>query len=471
MPSREKVAEVRREGTAIAIPEGMSYKSALQSIQRRMAYEEEITEIEEIFGAFPWDGAHALQAAINEIFGWSQAEWIPGGWFQPDQAPQLISIEVGWQHTIHVPWGRFSLPNIQGFIQTGMTERHGMLMFTLTAHVQRKHERAMKQLADRVRELLTTASIYRGKAIKIRFKKPDTEEMPPLPNFLNVAYATPERLVFSGHVGDAVATNLYTPITRLADLRHYKVPFKRGVLLCGHYGTGKTEIAFTTAHLAEQNGITFIYIEDSSQFAQGIQFAQQYAPSVVFCEDIDRVSQGERTDTLNRILNIIDGIESKTTDVLVVLTTNNVEGIHESMLRPGRMDAVIEIERPNEDAVRGLVRLYAGDLLPADEDLTDIGRELQGQIPAVIREVVERGKLAAIRRTPLGEELKLSGPALAESARTMHHQIELLERTPPIPLSDMEKAADRLGRHLTGVVHEQRELPDGSNSSVRHANV
>jgi transitional endoplasmic reticulum ATPase len=450
MATREKVAEVRREGTAIAIPESMSYRSALQSIQRRMAYEEEMTEIEEIFDAFPWDGAQALQRAINEQFGWSQAEWIPGGFFQPDQAPQLIAVEVAWQRTVHVPWGRFSLPNINGWIQTGMTKRNHMLVFTLTAHVQRKHESDIKALADRTRELVRADSIYRGKAIKIRFVT-DDEDMPPLPTFLNVANATPDRLVFSQHVSDAVATNLYTPVTRLEDLRKHRVPFKRGVLLCGHYGTGKTEIANTTAHLAEEANISFIYVEDATQFAEAIQFAQQYAPAVVFCEDIDRVSEGKRTNELNRILNIIDGIESKSTDVLVVLTTNNVDGIHESMLRPGRMDAVIEIERPDGEAVKGLVRLYAGNLLAESEDLSDIAHTLAGQIPAVIREVVERGKLAAIRLTPADEPLRLTGAALAESARTMHHQIELLERTPPVPLSDIEKAADRLGAHFNKV--------------------
>ena len=447
---KETVAEIEYAGSAIRLPQGMELKKAIQSLQRRLQYEEEVTEINEVVDAFPWDAAYALQQAINEQFGWSQAEWIPGGWFAPDEPPQLMSIEIGFNETVHVPWGRFTLPNIKGFIQTGHTRKGNLVVFQLTAQVLRKHEKAIKRLAERTREIVREQSIYRGKAIKVRFTDEHSRAIElPVPKFLDVSNALPSRLVFSDHVYDSIATNLYTPIERYAELPSIKAPFKRGVLLSGDYGTGKTELAFTAAHLATLAHITFLYCEVVTEFAQAIQFAQQYAPAIVFCEDIDRVSAGgERTDAVNAVLNTMDGIEAKGTQVMVVLTSNNANAIYQGMVRPGRIDAVIEVERPDPSAVQGLIRLYARDLLDPAEDLADVGELLNGQIPSVVQEVVERSKLAALRRTERGGTVRLSGPALAESARTMAKQVALLERKPTAKPSDVENAGHILGRYV-----------------------
>lgn len=482
MASREQVAEVVHSGTAIVLPEGMEMRKAIQSLQRRMAYEEEVTAINETIDAFPWDAAYALQQAINEQFGWSQAEWIPGGWFRPDEPPQLMSIEIGYGESVHVPWGRFSLPNIKGYVQTGYTQKNGMVVFQLTAQVLRKHERAIQQLARRTRELVRSDSIYRGKAIKIRFTDDSGQPVElPYPSFLNVLDAVPSRLVFSDHVYDSIATNLYTPILRYNELAARGIPFKRGVLLCGQFGTGKTELAFTAGNLANEVGITFLYCESVYEFNRAIQFIQQYPPGIVFCEDIDRVSpKGERTDAVNNMLNTMDGIEAKNTEVMVVLTTNHPDALNQAMVRPGRIDAVIEVERPDAQAVQGLVRLYAKDMLDPAEDLETVGQKLHGQIPAVIREVVERSKLAALRRTQPGEELRLTGEALAESALTMARQLHLLERQPEPNPSDLEKAGHIVGKWVSDSVRlahfvdsdggERKALTDGAKYAETHSN-
>jgi len=133
---------------------------------------------------------------------------------------------------------------------------------------------------------------------------------------------------------------------------------------------------------------------------------------------------------------------------MVVLTSNNANAIYQGMVRPGRIDAVIEVERPDPSAVQGLIRLYARDLLDPAEDLADVGELLNGQIPSVVQEVVERSKLAALRRTERGGTVRLSGPALAESARTMAKQVALLERKPTAKPSDVENAGHILGRYV-----------------------
>jgi SpoVK/Ycf46/Vps4 family AAA+-type ATPase len=75
----------------------------------------------------------------------------------------------------------------------------------------------------------------------------------------------------------------------------HKVPLKRGVLLEGPYGTGKTLTAFVTAKKCVENGWTFIMLDRVAALKEALTFARMYAPAVVFAEDIDRSVEGERT--------------------------------------------------------------------------------------------------------------------------------------------------------------------------------
>lgn len=461
---RVEVAKFENEGTAIVLPVGTTPAQGIVSLQRRMAAEDEQTDIAETINVFPWDGALALQKAINAKFGWSQAEWTPGGFFEPAKPPQLIAVETGVGETTNVPWGRFSLPGVDGYIQTGGTLRDGLAVFVLQAHVKRKYENIIKELVAETRQILETESIYLGKALKIRFTDESGDDLDEvMPRFLDVAGAVPERLIFSQDLTDIIATNLFTPLTDRARLKRHKVPFKRGILLSGTFGTGKTETAFTAANLATQNGILFLYCEKMSEFKRTIQFGQQYGRNgvVIFMEDIDRISKGERTEALNEVLNTVDGIEAKGTEVLVVLTTNDVDAIHESMLRPSRIDAVIDMEKPDADAAIRLVRLYAGELLDPNEDLTAIGDLLAGHIPAVIGGIVQRSKLAAIRMSDNDDDLSITSAAIAESAKQMAKQIALLNRPPKANPSAMEKAAHIIGNYVASAMYTAEKYGHG----------
>ena len=139
------------------------------------------------------------------------------------------------------------------------------------------------------------------------------------------------------------------------------------------------------------------------------------------------------------ILNTIDGIDSKTSEIMVCLTTNHVNKLNRAMMRPGRLDAVIEIERPDAESVARLCRNYCGALLDADEDLDEPAAILAGQTAAVVREVCERSKMGAIART--GKADSVSASDLATSANGMRAQLDLMDAKPPYEPSDMAKAA------------------------------
>lgn len=165
-------------------------------------------------------------------------------------------------------------------------------------------------------------------------------------------------------------------------------------------------------------------------------FAARYAPSVIFAEDIDlvvRSSQGLNDDGINMLNNVLDGVDSKGAEIILVLTTNHVDQIPPSMLRPGRIDTMVEFFLPDRDTAAKLVLQYGG----ADIDLTDfdsevVGNIIQGNQPATIHEMVKRAKLYSQVRYPANYRgsLKLNTRAIVLSSKSMQGHLSLLNKKP-----------------------------------------
>lgn len=422
------VAEVVHHGEKLTLPEGMAVSDAIELLERRRAYLEEEVEIQRTFNVFPWDGANALANALTTRFGWAAAEGTPG--FFGKRPPSMINIEIGVNETKRIPWGRFSLPGVNGYVQTAATRKEGRVCFVAAASVQRKDEALIERLFDDVAESLKRHSIYSGKAIKIRFRDDDGDllEMPE-PKFLDVSGVTRDMLVYSRDVEEAIETNLFTPIQRVADCIANDIPVKRGILLGGPYGTGKTMAATVASRLAVDAGVTYLYVPRSDELADAIEFAKQYQETacVIFCEDIDRAMSGERSVAMDDILNILDGIDTKSSRIITVLTTNHLENINPAMLRPGRLDAIIDVAPPNAEAVERLFRLYGKGAIAENADLSAAANLLAGTIPAVIAEVVKRAKLVQLNMQDPGTKVQaITGEAVLHAAETMQSQIRLL---------------------------------------------
>lgn len=423
-----KIAEIVHVGEKLIIPEQMKIREAIKLLERREKYLTETVEMSEVFDVFPWDGAVGLDVVLTKQYGWAPAEAIPSFW--GPQPPSLIDVEIGYQRNKKVAWGRFSLPNVNGYVQTAVEMKKGRACFQLYAQVTRADEATVEQLFKNLREYLRLNSIYRGQAVKIRFRddKGNVLKMPE-PSFMNVSDINEEQLIYSDTVMTAVRTNLFTPITRIKDCLANHISVKRGVLLGGTFGTGKTLAAKLASRYAVESGITYIYVPRADELDLALKFAMQYQSpaSVLFCEDIDRALSGDRSVQMDDILNIIDGVDSKNANIITVLTTNDLTAINPAMLRPGRLDAVIEITPPDAAAVERLIRYYGGTAIEPNTDLTEAGKHLDGRIPAVIAEVVKRAKLSQLSLQAPGTKItKLSSAALVEAARTMAKQLDLL---------------------------------------------
>ena len=192
-----------------------------------------------------------------------------------------------------------------------------------------------------------------------------------------------------------------------------KVP--RGILLVGPPGTGKTLLARATAGEA---GVPFFSIS-ASEFIEmfvGVgaarvrdlfKKAKESQPSMVFIDELDAVGRtrgtglggghDEREQTLNQLLSEMDGFEGHE-EVIVMAATNRPDVLDAALLRPGRFDRHILIDKPGLKEREAILKIHArGKRLGADVDLTRIARATPGMTGADLENIVNEAALHAAR--------------------------------------------------------------------------
>lgn len=430
----------------IVLPTGMELEKAIQWLTYLLELGNKVVRVNEPIDAFVLDGAVAFAKALDRMFGVSTPESIPG-FFGPEP-PQMVSVETGIDTRQVVYWGAFSLPGISGKVQTTQAEKDGRRIFCVGGQVAQKSLEIVHKLAELTREIVANESIYRGNAITMAVDEEGELDFNNPPRFIDLRSTRSSNLIFNRELETQIAVNLFTPIER-SEMTAKHGSLKRGILLEGEYGTGKTMLANVTALKCTIHGWTFINVPRASAFQGALKFAMLYQPAVIFVEDIDEELKGERSVSINDILNQVDGVTSKGTKLITVLTSNHAEKINKAMMRPGRLDAVLSIGRPDAESVKRLIRLYGKDLIDIEDELVETSIELEGQIPAVIREAIDRAKLYAIHRMDIEDE---SDPVLidtdiAAAARTMKHHLEMMAPKPEEPT-----LATKLGNTMIEVV-------------------
>jgi len=192
----------------------------------------------------------------------------------------------------------------------------------------------------------------------------------------------------------------------------------RGVLLAGAPGTGKTTLARA---IAKDCGIRFISASASGWQAAGhlgdhirairadFRRARRYAPSILFIDEIDSIGSREdfsgknaqySTQVVNALLEQIQGMDPEA-PVIVIAATNHAERVDPALRRAGRLDRVIQIRRPNRQALAQIFRFYlaeyAGEDAPERLDTEALGAFAFGLTGADV-ELIVRGAVRRARR-------------------------------------------------------------------------
>ena len=440
--------EIDRDGKKIILPKDpteMSYQRAIDTLKRKQEEENIVYDVAEwVPGG--WDDAlYALFRAMQDQFGFAGSKGRKG-MFGIKLPPELKNIKLSHRpgDVAQVPFGDFDVPGIEHQISVKMSFKEGTPGIFVIGSCRRVEKMVLLDLVNRTNEILRDHSIYRGRAIRMRVDSDGDLDWNYGPEFMDLDHVSENDIIFPEAVSNMIQTNLLAPIKHTQTCRDNRIPLKRGILLEGPYGCGKSLTATVTAKVAQENGWTFITIDRSQGLKNAIEFAKLYQPCVIFAEDIDRAADRE-DESVNDLVNLLDGVLSKNFEIMVALTTNFVEKIDKSLLRPGRFDAVIRLEAPDAGAVSRLITHYAGPLLDETTDLTNVSAELEGQIPATIREVVERAKLSMIVEGRNG----LTSYDLETSAYGMTRHLDLLKDGEP-EQSAGDKLADALNEVLFG---------------------
>jgi transitional endoplasmic reticulum ATPase len=426
-----KPAQIMRDGKAIVIPKAMRPEEAVKWVDKWATAEQKVVRVVEEIEGIPIDAAHALQLAIVKEFGFTEFKGNPG--FFGETPPQFIAVpkdHLG--NTVDVYIGRMSLPGFEdGYI---LTQPKNNSALVVGGQVKAKDKELFKQLIKTAREMLLEQSLYKGKAITLDFGNTayDAERNNEvvLPTFYDVSQ--PQTVILNRDTEALIDAVLLTPIKRREALRKLNIPLKRCVLLNGGYGTGKTLLAKEAARVATEHGFTFVYMKDAKQLADGFRFvSKHYLPGILFCEDMDGAF--EDSYQVQAIQNTLDGIDTKGSEIIIVLTTNFIEKIPAGIVRPGRIDTLISFVPPDAEAAARLVKHYAGSLLDENADMQIIGEAIQGNIPAVIREIVERAKLFGLSRDSVNgghieDGLVLTTEDIVLSAKGMQQHLALLNK-------------------------------------------
>ncbi len=446
------IVEVRKvpKDQPIGIPDGMTLEQVDKAIHAKMDYEKKVIAVDATIEApFIREALASMNAVMTAKYGWANLIDTPG-MFGPTP-PTMMSVEVRAGEYIQVPFGRLTVPNIDGYIETQPVPRGSKrgepFVLHLQGEIKRRDEDEFNKLAAEINEHVRSNSIYRGTAFSIRVNDEDGNPLPfPEPKFKRLDPLVREQLVLPRQTDRSVQANILTPIRFPDIVKKRNSTLKRGILLAGKFGGGKTMIATVTALEAVENGWTYIEVEHIAELMPVLKIARYYQRVVVFCEDLDRIMRGEdRTVSIDEILNTVDGVDSKGVDMMIVFTTNELEMIQPAMLRPGRLDVVIPIPAPDAEAAERLVRQYGGTMIEEDEEFLRSREALAGKMPAVIREAVDRSKLYAI--TQFGgddESLRITDDVLYDAVFEMEDHIRLLTPKVPDERSETVKAADTL---------------------------
>ena len=188
----------------------------------------------------------------------------------------------------------------------------------------------------------------------------------------------------------------------------------KGALLVGSPGTGKTLLAKAVAGEAD---VPFFYISGSdfvemfvgmgaSRVRDLFQQAAKVAPCIIFIDEIDAVgrsrdnrlgSNSEQEQTLNQLLSEIDGFDSSK-GIVCLAATNRPEILDKALLRPGRFDRRIIVDRPNLQGRLDTLKVHTRKIrLAEDVDLRKIAQATAGAVGADLANLVNEAALRAVR--------------------------------------------------------------------------
>ncbi len=411
-----------------------SYKNILAYLEGEIKASTQMTNFNYQILCFKNDGVYQLNRAIEEIYGVSQGK--ADNSISGDGTIETVDVQLADGTRMKAPYGTIALPDAGpgACIKIQYDNKKNLLM--ITGSCEFRFSSMIDEIVDRAKELLTIGSIYKNQAIELS----NTYE----PKILDLSNIHKEFMVLSDRT-EYDLKPLRARITQPKRCLEKGISLKYGCLMEGPYGTGKTLLAFHLALNAIENNWVFVYLKDPSLLAQTLRLAKVIDKNgngvVIFVEDIDQVTRGNRDTAMQDILNTLDGGDSKQMNVISLFTTNHIELIEPTFLRGKRIGSIISLTFLDKKTARKFIDFtfskgnYVVDYTGMDEVLDLI--EKSNIAPAFMAEITESVKSNMI----LSDDNVVKAEYIENSVRSYLRQVDLSRKKDMSETNEIKLAA------------------------------
>lgn len=435
-----KYEESQKQRIIEVCQSNMKYADVLGFIEGEIKQSKKMASFKYTLLCWKPDGVYQLNRAINEVFGSavSKEDKSPSGNSNID----TVDVILADGSRTKVPFGKISLEELGEDSEININYDNDRHLLLVKGQCQFKYQSLIDDIVERTKELLATESIYKNQALEIT----NLSE----PKIMTLAGIDKQFMVLSKKTEfelQPLRSRILYPEKCIAK----GIPLKYGCLLEGKYGTGKTLLAFKLAKDAVNNGWSFVYLKDPSLLAETLRMCKVVDRSgpgvIVFVEDIDQVTRGNRDSAMQDILNTLDGGDTKDMNVITLFTTNHIELIEPTFLRGKRIGSVITMDCLDAETAERFIRetFSEAEGYSVDDDLSDVCNYIaKAQIaPAFMAEIVESTKSKLI----FTEETHVTSFHIKTSVESYQRQVGLASKKAII-----ETPADKLAAGLIGLL-------------------
>jgi hypothetical protein len=274
-----------------------------------------------------------------------------------------------------------------------------------------------------IQRLIGKHNVYRGKLLSVdRRDNPAGSAGSTGLKFHSVASITRDKIILPDGLLKRIERQTVDVGKYSTALKNAGRRLKRGILLHGKPGTGKTLTAMYLASAMKDRTVLLVTGRGQGLIESTCHFARWLEPAMVVIEDVDLIAEDRSTRNdcnsavLLELLNEMDGLADDV-DVLFVLTTNRPEILEPALAaRPGRIDQAYEVPLPDAECRRRLFELYGKGLTMRVENMESFIKRTSGASGAFISELLRK---AALFAAPDGDPIVVHDRHLDEAMHEM----------------------------------------------------
>ena len=374
-------------GSGIVVPRNISFQTAVRALEQQAEAEASTCRVvSDITNMHFIPAAYALSQVLRTKYGVDFANPKPGMFGM--QYPVEYIVPLSPTTSVPITLGEFTLGDMKVETST-MRDNHAVDRLRIVITCKQRDKDKATALAAQVEQ---HPNIWAGQCLIF-----DGSGQPRMPK-LGTPSLTLDDIALNPH--EAAAVNMF--VNQIQNWRklndEHNIPFKRGVLMYGPWGTGKTLASAVAMNAAIKAGITVIHERDWGHLNATMHLARDMQPCLVFCEDIDRMQD-------RHLINMLDDASLKSCAISLVVTTNSPERLDPALTRTGRLDICIGFDKPGSAARQRILQINNASAWNAriDEatdgftgsDLAEVAKRAIINAVAADRDVTEDDVLAA----------------------------------------------------------------------------